>query len=847
MNSATFQIVKVTNLIDIPSGSFPGHICYFVTSTQKYYIYRNNALEEIFFLAPGLYEPVINPGTILQYWRGDKTWQTLNKAAVGLSNVDNTTDLNKPISTATQTALNGKADLDPATGKLVTSQLPAIALSEFCGVLTSDAAMTAPGLLTNNGNVPNLGDWCNRSDQQYSYILAAFPHTVLSNWIQILAPASPVLSVNTRVGHVVIDKTDVGLGNVPNVDATNPVNIVQTSNYRFVTDLQINTWNAKQDALVSGVNIKTINGVSVLGSGNISTYLNTGNVIYVATTGSDAGATRANRLGLPNLALLTLDAAVAIATSADLIYVFPGSYTATGNIAKSGVNWHFEDNTTITKSSTGVLFDTTGHTAGFNISGKASFVKTSGTGNLFFLAEPNLTYNIECLSVTCSVAGSPIFAVSGGNCALNLKIDYAANSGSSILNLLYGTNGGAININAISWKSTAGPVITGSWWYYTTLNVNASYFGSTVSDTITMYNVGCSFNLNIARFEGATYALNSGDGGNKIVRVNCTYMSGIADGGDSNKYYISGHCKTYSGSVSVFLQGCNQINITGGYFKGNFDIGLESNSGNLSITQSGGVSELFINTYINGVVFNITGGIMNLYGNVMANQVSNNGVRAVNGGVLNLHGKFVYGAVLDGSYNGYSGLTVNSGTLRVNGAIQNVGNDYRCTGVEWTGGNIIFENATIVTANQYAHAVRSNTAGLNLKVTGRISTNRIENDALLGGKYLVYKWQINAVASTQIVINGTTIQETNTGVYNTTALLAQRLTSLINTTLGAAVLAYQTIAGTDTFLYVRALTKGGTFTVSNGTNATQSLIQLNSYPMGVKGSGLIICNAEIIC
>lgn len=35
---------------------------------------------------------------------------TLTKADVGLANVDNTTDLNKPISTATQTALNGKSD-----------------------------------------------------------------------------------------------------------------------------------------------------------------------------------------------------------------------------------------------------------------------------------------------------------------------------------------------------------------------------------------------------------------------------------------------------------------------------------------------------------------------------------------------------------------------------------------------------------------------------------------------------------------------------------------------------------------------------------------------------------------
>ena len=59
--------------------------------------------------AAGGGEPTIIAGTTTQYWRGDKTWQTLNKAAVGLSNVDNTSDASKPISTATQAALDGKA------------------------------------------------------------------------------------------------------------------------------------------------------------------------------------------------------------------------------------------------------------------------------------------------------------------------------------------------------------------------------------------------------------------------------------------------------------------------------------------------------------------------------------------------------------------------------------------------------------------------------------------------------------------------------------------------------------------------------------------------------------------
>jgi hypothetical protein len=60
-------------------------------------------------------EPTITATTSADYYRGDKTFATLNKAAVGLGNVDNTSDANKPVSTATQTALDAK------TNKLITT------------------------------------------------------------------------------------------------------------------------------------------------------------------------------------------------------------------------------------------------------------------------------------------------------------------------------------------------------------------------------------------------------------------------------------------------------------------------------------------------------------------------------------------------------------------------------------------------------------------------------------------------------------------------------------------------------------------------------------------------------
>jgi hypothetical protein len=80
-------------------------------------------------------EPTITAGTTSEYWRGDKTFQTLDKSAVGLSDVDNTSDADKPISSATQTALNDKLDASQVgvpngaasldgSGKVPSAQLP---------------------------------------------------------------------------------------------------------------------------------------------------------------------------------------------------------------------------------------------------------------------------------------------------------------------------------------------------------------------------------------------------------------------------------------------------------------------------------------------------------------------------------------------------------------------------------------------------------------------------------------------------------------------------------------------------------------------------------------------------
>ena len=62
--------------------------------------------------------------------------------------------------------------------------------------------------------------------------------------------------------------------------------LADDSTHRLVTDTEKSTWNSKQDALVSGTNIKTINGSSILGSGNISITGGASNIENGTGTGS---------------------------------------------------------------------------------------------------------------------------------------------------------------------------------------------------------------------------------------------------------------------------------------------------------------------------------------------------------------------------------------------------------------------------------------------------------------------------------------------------------------------------------------------------------------------------------
>jgi len=136
------------------------------------------------------------------------------KTSLALNNVDNTSDANKPISSATQTALDAKV-----TGN-----------GAITGATKTKVTYDSKGLVTAGADA-TTADIADSTNKRYV--------------------------------------TDAQLVVVGNTSGTNTGDNATNSQYSGLV-------TSKQDALVSGTNIKTINSTSLLGSGNISVAPATG-------------------------------------------------------------------------------------------------------------------------------------------------------------------------------------------------------------------------------------------------------------------------------------------------------------------------------------------------------------------------------------------------------------------------------------------------------------------------------------------------------------------------------------------------------------------------------------------
>lgn len=167
-----------------------------------------------------------------------------------------------------------------------------------------------------------------------------------STWNAKASTSVATTSVNGLMSSADKTKLDGVATNANNY--THPANhppsiITQDTSNRFVTDAEKTAWNGKQSALVSGTNIKTINGSSILGSGdlpisggssNTPTYTSVSTPTPPATDSLTIFAkNRAGRMMLNTVGPTGLDTALQNALFGNNVYMWLPSNTTTASIA----------------------------------------------------------------------------------------------------------------------------------------------------------------------------------------------------------------------------------------------------------------------------------------------------------------------------------------------------------------------------------------------------------------------------------------------------------------------------------------------------------------------------------
>jgi len=194
----------------------------------------------------------------------------ITKSMVGLSNVDNTSDLDKPISTATQTALNTKQNTLSGTG-LVKSTAGTISYATdnsgnwntaYTNRITSLTVTGSSGAATLISNVLNIP----------TYTLTGLGGQPLLSGTGFVKSTAGTISYDTNTYYLASNPS--GYQTAGQVQTIADAKVVQTitDGVTATAPSQNAVFDAlatKQATLVSATNIKTINGTTILGSGDL--------------------------------------------------------------------------------------------------------------------------------------------------------------------------------------------------------------------------------------------------------------------------------------------------------------------------------------------------------------------------------------------------------------------------------------------------------------------------------------------------------------------------------------------------------------------------------------------------
>ena len=530
-----------------------------------------------------------------------------------------------------------------------------------------------------------------------------------------------------------------------------------------------------------------------------------------------------------------------------LIHVNPGFYEVvaggynTSGLAKDGVDYYFEPGATVIKSSQGRIFyfTTTLSVIGTKVFGKGTFISNSALNSGVFFSQGDFPeVYFECDYALCTT-GTTINILSLGA--------QAGKPGVLIANIIKSTGGYGIGVGPKKLRmnvgeiiSTADHAISAGWnrggCDFSIASVY-SYSGYGIYIT-SSYNY---ININVGLCNGSlggSYIANN----DYYVTINCGFIGLVTVVG--SRVVINGYCRSVniSGDSKVkasALRGTSNV-ITGGY--------LEATLIDTSyLTVSGGYATINVDQNITGTYshrITVNGGVLRLKNDMHLAQGVYYGKIYVNSGELHVDGDMV-GEVASTPYP-VELIVQSGGKVIIRGLLHNKNNFPISHCIKKTGGTLVIAGGRFKTTHADAQAINAPKSAQDIKVMSMFN-NKSGTFDIITQKY---KCTVAAVSSTHVSLNDQQgndiyIEETDTTIYNTKALLAQRMAFLINAD-AIKITASQDTPGTDEYFYLEADTSGIHFTYISPLNLSLEILKDNSYLItNVISNTAVIEDAEV--
>jgi hypothetical protein len=587
-----------------------------------------------------------------------------------------------------------------------------------------------------------------------------------------------------------------------------------------------------------------------------------GNIIFVSEVG-DTGSTRSEIIGDINKPV-DLNWASVIAQSGDTIHVKAGVYNydpsiATGNtLSVTGVNHYFEAGAKV-----------------YNNTNRALFVK-----------DPAINYGA---ATEGNVYGSGSFYTTNNYTYSHIFYDGSFDTDFSTMSVFEFDECTSVSTGDMFYVGVSGAprgiIIKGK-------NRIVSYSGSCMyfsTTSATKITVDCPQIISEAPGK-RTIITGTGGGSAGDLIINSNIISSYGTGGAESSISIVGSAgrvicnASYIKSISAFGIPTRVLDITAGridsaMIQANL-INLNAHVGDLKLYAhsianvtlcdrfliAGIIDESSVaNICMSNILYDTTGttstntsfGTLNLstvdvdvYGteipNTYTSYTSGSKEYLISGikGKTNLIGNWDNGDTI--TTNNTNILNVNNNahikntTINVHGGTLEVLGKTDDTQINYTGGTVMMNGATMVVSDQNKQIITTPNSGTTVKVySGGLNTNKF---GPFSGSTERVKVDVSGTGAV-VTVNSETFTST-TGT--TSSESAAELLALINASGTVNATASQDTLGTDTYIYIESDIIGTALVLSYGTNtAFNSTIKLNSNPTTEIVGGMVIIDSQI--